>query len=281
LHLRFNWRIGIRGRARVGPDPTGDRREGSGPQFGAVSEDRQTSVEEHAMNDAELRRSRPDRHWRVIVTLFLLAGAGAEAGPLPGAVEKAGAERLVPGFPLGAEMREDIVHRVLTHPGVALRTPAHRLAVIRMTLGTATAASGSTRTVATVVLFDHTTGEARRVLFDVPSGELLANRRLPGRPQGSPEEFAEAARIVRRDPELAALLDEGSVLDGGFIVADPGGSTRRMLQLKLLTADRLRLVRSITVDLTLGVIASPGGEPGTSAASRATGTAAGTKGAIR
>jgi hypothetical protein len=188
-----------------------------------------------------------------ILGVGLIAGAAAHAGPRQGAGGKAGAELVPRGVSSSDEARAHVVQRVLAHPGVAGHAPAHRLTAIRLTLGKATDAAGVTRTIATAVLFDHTIGEARRVLFDVDRGAVLSNRALPGRPQGSPDEIAEAARIIRRDPGLARLLDEGGVLDGGFIVADPDGSRRRMMQLKLLSADRLTLLRSITVDLTRGV----------------------------
>lgn len=48
----------------------------------------------------------------------------------------------------------------------------------------------------------------------------------------------------------------GAVLDGGFVVDDPRGSRRRMIQLKLMNANRRALLRSILVDLTAGEIAS-------------------------
>jgi hypothetical protein len=185
------------------------------------------------MTNATPGRRGGHNHWAAILGVGLIVGAAAQARPLQNA-------------------DEEIRHRVLTHP--ALGAPAHRLAAIRITRGTVTDASGAARRIATVVLFDHTAGEARRVLLDLDTGELLANRVLPGRPQGSREEFEEAARIIRRDPGLARLLDEGGVLDGGFIVADPDGSRRRMIQLKLLSADRHSLLRSITVDLTRGAL---------------------------
>ena len=208
------------------------------------------------MTEARLRRRGGHSHWAAILGVGLIAGAAAQATPLQGAHGKAGAGLVPRGLPFEDEAREGILHKVLTHPGVAHHSPAHRLAAIRLTVGKATDPSGETRSIATVVLFDHTVGEARRVLLDLDTGALLANRLLPGRPQGSREESEEAARIIRRDPGLAGLLDEGGVLDGGFVVADPGGSRRRMMQLKLLSADRRRLLRSVTVDLTEGVIAA-------------------------
>jgi hypothetical protein len=84
---------------------------------------------------------------------------------------------------------------------------------------------------------------------------LIADQAVAGRPQRSLEEVEEASAIIRQDEELRRLLDRGAVLDGGFIVNDPGGSRRRMIQFKLTSADRRTLLRTITVDLTLQRIA--------------------------
>jgi hypothetical protein len=92
--------------------------------------------------------------------------------------------------------------------------------------------------------------------MDLATGQLLLNERLPGHPQRSDRELAEAVAIVRRDSGLARLLDEGGVLDGGFIVDDPRGTRHRTLQMKLMSADRRALLRSIVVDLTSGEITS-------------------------
>ena len=193
---------------------------------------------------------------RSAVLLFALIASGAVAAPLANQDQKPEAAPVQRAIPLTAQARTDVVRWVLAHPGVAQRVPGHRLAGIRVAAGSTTNASGETKTIVTVVLFDHTALEARRVVIDPTSGELLSNQRLPGRPQSSREEFDEAVEIIRRDPDLARLLNRGGVLDGGFIVDDPAGSRRRMIQLKLMTTDRLTLLRSITVDLTLRVIAS-------------------------
>jgi hypothetical protein len=220
------------------------------------------------MNDLKRRCRGRIRLCTVSLTLGVIAGAVAEPATAdPDA--KPAADSVARRITVSPQARRNIVNRVLTHPTLAQQAPAHRLAVIRLTLESATGARGVARTVAVVVLFDHTAGEARRVLLDVDDGKLLANTPLPGRPQGSREEVAEAARIIRRDPGLARQLDEGGVLDGGFIVADPGGSRRRLMQLKLLSPNRLTLLRSITVDLTRGVIANPEAEDGAAGASRA------------
>lgn len=191
-----------------------------------------------------------------VVLLLLAVGGRAGAAPPPEGDGKAEAGVV----PLGArptkEQRQRIWRRVLSHPLILERLAGHRLKGIRITLGTLPLATGGTKTVATAVLFDHTVGEARRVLMDTVTGELVADERLPGRPQGSPEEFEEAVQMVRDEPELARLMDAGGVLDGGFIVTDPLGSRRRMMQLKLLSADRRSLLRTIVVDLTRGTIAS-------------------------
>lgn len=160
--------------------------------------------------------------------------------------------------PLTVEARRGLVRWVIAQPAVAQATGGHRLAAVRVAAATVTDSPGKTRTVVTAVLFDHTALEAWRVALDAVSGELLSSERLPGRPQSSAEEFEEAVQIVRGDATLARLLDGGAVLDGGFIVDDPGGSRRRMIQLKLVSADRRTPIRTITVDLTRQRIASAG-----------------------
>jgi hypothetical protein len=144
---------------------------------------------------------------------------------------------------------------VLSHPELPQRTANHRLTAIRVTAVTAGEAKDMSKTLVTVVLFDHTALEARRVTMDLATHRLLSNELLPGRPQRSDREYAEAVAIVRRDPVLASLLDGGAVLDGGFVVDDPRGSRRRMIQLKLMRGDRRSLLRTVVVDLTRGEIA--------------------------
>jgi hypothetical protein len=192
----------------------------------------------------------------VTVLVLVLIAAGAVAAQSRKQDEKPSASETERSIPLTGQARQDVLQWVLAHPGVAQRAPGHRLAGIRATARSTTDASGETKTIVTVVLFDHTALEARRVVIDSGSGELLSNQLLSGRPQSSREEFEEAVEIIRRDGDFARLLAKGAVLDGGFIVDDPAGSRRRMIQLKLLTTDRRTLLRSITVDLTRRVIAS-------------------------
>lgn len=161
---------------------------------------------------------------------------------------------------LTADDRESIIRRVLAHPDVTAQAPGHRLVGIRATAETA-GGSGAARAIFSVVLFDHTALEARRVQIDATSGRILRNERLPGRPQSSPAEVEDAIAIVRRDADLARQLDAGAVFDGGFIVDDPAGSRRRMLQFKMMTADRRSPIRTITVDLTRREIAAAAGNP--------------------
>ena len=188
-----------------------------------------------------------------VLALALAPGAGTARAQHPN--EKTGGAQH--GISLSAQVRRDVVQRVLAHPGITERTRGRRLAAIRVTAGTKIDASGASTTIVTLILFDHSALETRRVLFDSRTGELLTDERLPGRPQRSQEELEEAAALIRGDPALARLLDEGGVLDGGFIVDDPRGSRRRMIQLKLLSRDRRSVLRSIRVDLTRHVIASP------------------------
>jgi hypothetical protein len=189
---------------------------------------------------------------RAVLVLVVALRAGDAAA---GQVEKIGAVGAVRTATLSAGERSSVIARVLAHPGLASRAAGHRLTGIRATTATVTGTSGESRTILTVVLFDHTALEARSVSIDAVTNTLIADEVIAGRPQRSPEELEEAAAIIRQDLALDRLLDRGAVLDGGFIVSDPGGSRRRMIQFKLVTADRRTLIRTITVDLTLQRIA--------------------------
>lgn len=157
---------------------------------------------------------------------------------------------------LSADASAQLAERVLAHPDLPQRAAGHRLAAIRVSAEESLDAGGTPSTVTTVVLFDHTALEARRVSVDSATNRVLLNDLLPGRPQRSDRERDEAASIVARDPALARLIGAGAVLDGGFIVDDPRGSRRRMIQMKLISGDRRTPLRTIVVDLTRGDIAA-------------------------
>jgi hypothetical protein len=175
---------------------------------------------------------------------------------------------------LDEQWRKAYFDWVLAHPSISQRARGHRLAGIRVSLEEITDSSKTT-TVATFVLFDHTTGEARRVEVDASTGEITSDVPLPGHPQSSREEVSDAIEIMRGDVEIARLLDDGAVVDGGFIVDDPEPdrarqatpdqtetpARHRLIQLKVLSRDRFTLLRSVVVDLTDSVIASSGTGP--------------------
>ena len=190
--------------------------------------------------------------------LVTLAAAAALAAQLPGPARegKAGVPRVRTAIPLSAAASEQLAQRAIAHPDLPERAAGHRLVPIRVTAETAGDSSDTARTTVSVVVFDHTALAARRIALDPATNRLLLNEPLAGRPQRSDREMAEAIAIVRRDRVLRGLLDAGAVLDGGFIVDDPGGSRRRMIQLKMVRADRRVLLRSIVVDLTRNEIAA-------------------------
>ena len=194
---------------------------------------------------------------RCAARLAVVAALGLHGAAAPAQAQetKSTATGVRSSIALTAEDRESIIRRVLVHPEVTSQAAGHRLVGIRVTAGMADGPAAASA-IFTVVLFDHTALEARRVQIDAISGLVLRNERLPGRPQSSPAEVEDAIAIVRRDARLARQLDAGAVLDGGFIVDDPAGSSRRMLQFKMMTADRRSPIRTITVDLTRREIAA-------------------------
>jgi hypothetical protein len=113
--------------------------------------------------------------------------------------------------------------------------------------------SGEALTRATSVVFNYTTNRAVRVHLDSNSGTVLRQESLSGVPQSSREERDQAMGIVRNLPELASLIaQENGVLEGGFVVSPPDGrpSNHRYIQIKILSNDRRRLLRFVTVDMT-------------------------------
>lgn len=109
-----------------------------------------------------------------------------------------------------------------------------------------------------VIVFDYTEGKASRLLVDEASAKVLATEIIRGRPQASEEEKRDAVTIIRGEPELARLLEVGTIVEGGFVVDGPHGMppNHRFLQLQLLSADRLHVQRKVTINLTDGTIAT-------------------------
>ncbi len=116
------------------------------------------------------------------------------------------------------------------------------------------------------VVFDYTTGIARRVTRDA-SGAVLSVRVIAGTaPQPTPEEIAEASQMVRADPELGRVVARtGAVVDGGFLLREPAGSPcgprSRCVQVLLFSENRLGTVRRVVVDLVRGVVVYPAYSP--------------------
>ena len=109
-----------------------------------------------------------------------------------------------------------------------------------------------------VIRFDHASGIASRVVMDGESGKVLQEQAYAGRPQSSSQEFQDAVCIIGSHSTLGRLIAEGAVAEGGFIVDGPSGqpASHRYIQIRLLSADRQRLLRVALVDLTERVVAS-------------------------
>lgn len=113
------------------------------------------------------------------------------------------------------------------------------------------------RSLAGVVVFNYSQGNATRLIMDTSNGVVLREERLRRRPQASEEEREEARQIIRSDPKHARLLEADGVIEGGFVVDAPGGqSTRdRFIQFQILTSDRRGLQRVVIINLTTGRVA--------------------------
>jgi hypothetical protein len=112
---------------------------------------------------------------------------------------------------------------------------------------------------ATSVVFNYTTNRATRLHVDSTSGSVVRQETLSGVPQGSREERDQAMAVVKNLPELSRLIaEENAALEGGFVVSPPDGrpSDHRYLQIKILSQDRRRLLRFVTVDMTSNSVAN-------------------------
>ena len=195
-----------------------------------------------------------------VALAFVLSGidcAAAQSAP-PAAVQAtqlAPSLRTKPGAPFVAEDRALIARRVLADPKLA-EIRSHRVRVL--TVVPSVPEKDEPQRQASTILFDYTQGRAYRARLDLGTGAVTRLDALPGRPQPSTDEIAEASAIVARDPVHARLMKQGAVLEGGFAVDGPRGTSSRdrFVQFHLVTADRMRFLREVTVDLTAGKIAA-------------------------
>ena len=165
------------------------------------------------------------------------------------------------GRSLTPKERAQVVAKLLSNPRISEGLKGHKIRVLRVVHWVGDEESNPNtfgRHIASSFLFDYTLGAATRFDMDVSNGDLVDERLLPGHPERSDEEFQEAIKIIQGYPEYATLLQAGGVLDGGFIVDGPPGTSprNRFIQMKLLTSDRHRLLWTIVVDLTAGLVAS-------------------------
>jgi uncharacterized protein (TIGR02246 family) len=202
--------------------------------------------------------------WRIVAfrpaadaraVLGAMAGAMKEMPPHgaeePAQIER-GAEVRGLGAPLTPAEHKTIAAKVAAIAGFK----DHRIRVIRAAEDASQdeekAAGGPKRRLASVIVFDYTTGRAVHVTYDIARGEILGEKDLAGRPQSSEEERREAEGILKETPELTALFREGAQVEGGFVVDAPANNqaTNRYLQFQVQARDREKILRLAIVDLT-------------------------------
>jgi hypothetical protein len=108
------------------------------------------------------------------------------------------------------------------------------------------------RRIASVTFFNYTAGKAFRTYVDVSNSVVIQVQELAGRPPASPEELEIARRLLQQDKDAKLLLDQRGEIEGGFIVDPPRGipPKDRVVQFHILTDNRRKLERIVTVDLT-------------------------------
>jgi hypothetical protein len=151
--------------------------------------------------------------------------------------------------PITLEERSTILARVLERREVAaFAQPSlvRALAVVPAEApDKAEVTPGGTR-FAEVLLIARGEPGALRLLVSVPEAEVLRTERLPGRPQSSAEERAEARRILQGEQ-----IRSDAVVEGGFVVDPPLGAPAagRYLEFHVLDPARTKILRELTVDL--------------------------------
>jgi len=197
----------------------------------------------------------------LVLLLFQSASLHAQqAKPSdPGAQAAAGAGAASDVFT--KEELARIKQQVVVHPTVTSSHKGHRLQVLRVTKGPGDDKPQATkppRKLADVILYDHNSGRAEHVLFDVTHNDVLKTEPMAGVPSPSEDELQEAVRIVQADPEHAKLLKAGGQLTGGFLASAPPGAPPhdRYILMQVLTSDRRDIERAVVVDLSAGTIAS-------------------------
>jgi hypothetical protein len=162
--------------------------------------------------------------------------------------------------PLLQQERDRIAREVLANPDLKPLTAQGPLRVISVTSyappkkGEPAAGANA----ATIIVFSYGEGRAYRVLYEPATKRVVSRELLPGRPQPSAEERKEVFSLIRTDVAHAKLLAAGDVLEGGFAVDGPPGSSERdrFVQVYVLSPDRQSFVRVVTVDLTTTKIVS-------------------------
>jgi hypothetical protein len=133
-----------------------------------------------------------------------------------------------------------------------------RVLAVKPSVDTDKEGNGDPSDRATSVVFNYTTNRATRLHVN-SNGSVQRQETLSGVPQSSREERNQAMTVVKNLPELARLIaQENGALEGGFVVSPPDGrpSDHRYVQIKILSSDRRRLLRFVTVDMTSNSVAS-------------------------
>jgi hypothetical protein len=157
------------------------------------------------------------------------------------------------GQPLKAKEREEILALAHAHLKVPpAKKDQVRLISARRALGDKP--GGGKQDLVKSIVFNYATGKALRLEIEVPTGKVVRQEVLPGQPQPSQEEIAEAKAIAQKDAKVAALLKKGAVFEGGLLSeppkgALPAGAVHRVVELHLLSRDRSKFERILYVDL--------------------------------
>lgn len=188
------------------------------------------------------------------LVLSLSAGALAALPQEPAEAPGFAAIAASPGEVLTAEDRDRVMEVIRRTAGVA---PEAKMMLMGATVEALEKAEIEEMVpVVTAVVFDYARGRGVRYRIDARTLRMMATEVLRGVPQPSAEEIENAIAVIRRSEELAEVLRQEVVFEGGFL-ADPPESMpaeearrRRLVEIHLLSSDRSELLRVVTVDLS-------------------------------
>jgi hypothetical protein len=197
---------------------------------------------------------------RLVGVLLMVLGLMGAAWVLDVPASEEGGEakiKAVVGQPLSAEEHKHVLAAIHLHLKVDPKKPHLHVIHARPASDDDKVEGAKGKHLVKAIAVDYRTNTGVRLTLDAKTLAVIAEEKLPGRPQSSADERARAAALIRADKELAKVLKEGAIA-GGFIVPPPKevAPGQRIMKLDIVSSDHSKFLRHVYVDLSAGKIAS-------------------------